>query len=146
MKFSIHGKVYDAADMDLVSLRDILLFEKQVKEFDDDITWEKVGKWAEEIDALKTDAEKLNHPSGIWIPAVMVWASRRIAGEDLTFGEAIDFPMKDLHYITEPQDKKPKANPTKARPGSGRAGAQRAAASADESASLETSEAASIAG
>jgi hypothetical protein len=146
MKFSIQGKVYDAADLDLVSLRDILLFEQQTKDMGREITWSQIGMWSEEFDALKTDKEKQEHPAAPWMTAVTIWASRRIAGEDVTFDEAVDFPMRDLHFIAEPKDRKKPANPTRARPGSGRAAGPRAVPDADEPPSPETSEAASISG
>jgi hypothetical protein len=129
VKFSINGKVYDATDLESVKLRDILVFEQQTKDMGRAVTWGEVNQWADELDALGSDDERANHPGAPWLTAVTVWASRRIAGEDLTFGDAVDFPMSALRFIPDPEDHKPKANPTKARPtGSGRAGNSRPAA------------------
>lgn len=144
MKFTIKGtgKVYDAADLDLIPLRDILLFEQQTKDMGRAVEWSQIEAWGEQLDALKTDDEKARHPGAMWLTAVTVWASRRIAGENVNFDEAVNIPMRDLVFLPDPQDRKAAANPTTARrTGSGRAAKPRAAAAG--AASGETSAAAS---
>lgn len=153
MKFSIAGKVYDAADLDRLSLKDILLFETQaaelgvIPELGRPMAWGDIGAISERIDALETDVEKENDRGMVWMTAVTIWASRKLAGEDVTFEQAVDFPMRDLKFIPEPQDHKTaKVNPTAARPGSGRAARAVAAVPPSATSSPETSEVESAAG
>lgn len=125
MKLAIDGKVYDAADLDQLSLRDILMFEKESADMGRPMSWADIGVISTRIDALKTKAEKEADPGIVWMTAVTIWASRRLAGENITFEQAVDFPMRSLTFLPEPQDRKAAGNPTKARPGSGRAANRR---------------------
>jgi hypothetical protein len=145
MKFTIEGRVYNAADLDLVSLKDILLLAQQTRDLGRPLTWGELGAMSQALDGLASDAERERHPDAPWILAVTIWATRRIAGEDLSFGDAIDFPMRELKFLPEPQDRKAPVNPTKARTGSVRAAKSRpAVAAAPEPGSTPTSEEASI--
>ena len=128
MKFSIAGKVYDAADLDRVKMVDTLLLEVQTADMGHKLTWGAVGDMSVHLDSLKTEKAKQSDPVAVWFSAVVIWASRRLAGEDVTFAQALDFEMGDLRLIAEPEDRKTPANPTKARPGSGRAAKPRLAA------------------
>lgn len=121
MKFTINGRSYDAAALDEVSLRDILLLEQQTTDFGRRLTWTEVTDMAARLEALKTDEERLDDEASLWLTAVTIWASRRLAGDPVTFDQAVDFPLKDLVFIKEAHDERPKVNPQKARPGSGRA-------------------------
>jgi len=124
MKFKIENRVYNAASIDELSLKDILQLESETTALGRPLRMNDFKVMSEEIDALKTDAEKQAHPDAPWVLAVTIWASRREQGETMTFGDAIDFPLKQLTFLPEPQDHKVKANPTKARP---RKGSSRAA-------------------
>jgi hypothetical protein len=65
-----------------------------------ELTWAQIGTWGEEIEALKTDDEKLAHPGAVWLTAVCdLGDAAPKAGEELTFGEAVDFPMRDFEYV-----------------------------------------------
>jgi hypothetical protein len=121
MKFKIGTVTYDAASIDMVTLKDILLLEKETGELGHPLRWSDVKLMAEEMAALKTDKQREDHPDSIWMLAITIWASRRVAGELLTFGDAVDFSMSDLTFIDDPQDHKAPARPTKARVGSARA-------------------------
>lgn len=115
MRFSIAGKVYSAADLDQIRLADILLFEEQTRDFGRALSWGQVNAWAAEIDALETDEQKHAHPGGLWLMAVTIWASRRLAGEPVTFEQAVNFPMAQLVPLPDPADHPAPANPTRAR-------------------------------
>ena len=140
MKFKIGPVTYDMSSLDLLSLKDILLLEKETAELGNPLRWSDIQRMAQDAADMKTDAERQANPDGMWVLAFTIWASRRVAGETLAFGDAIDFPMRDLTWIEEPQDRKKPAGPTKARPGSGRAAKRLAPAAAG---SVTTSQAAS---
>lgn len=128
MRFKLGSTVYALADLDRVSLRDILVLERETVEFGHPLRWTDVQAMSEALDALETEKERAEHPDALWITAVTIWASRRIAGEDVTFDQAVDFPMRDLVFLPDPGDHKEAANPSKperkspTRKGSARAG------------------------
>lgn len=124
MKFKLHDRTYDLGTLDRLSLVDILMMEKETRDFGNPLKWSDVLRIMAEVEALPTKAEVEAHPDILWMSAITIWASRRLAGDKVTFIEAIDFPMSDMTWIADPQDKKAPAGPTKptrARPGSGRA-------------------------
>lgn len=131
MKFKLGSKVYDAADIEDLSLKHILMLERETADLGRPMRWADITDMVTTLGAIKDHNERGKHPDAPWVLAVTIWASRRNAGEDLTFGQAIDFPLSDLTFLHDPQDrKKPKSDPRKARPGkgSGRAAAARAEA------------------
>jgi hypothetical protein len=150
VKFSIAGHVYNATAGDKVPLIDLLLLDEQIKDMGSSVTYAKITDWVREIDALKTDEEKQAHPGTLWATAFTIWASRRAAGEPVSFEQAVSFPMIDFTPLPEPQDRRAPANPTKARPvarkGSARAAKPRptAAAAGSVGRSRPTSKAPSI--
>jgi len=115
VKFKIGETVYDGATLDDLTLKMVLQLEKETREMGRSVTLGDVQVMAEQLDALKTDRERSMHEATPWVLAVTIWASRRLAGEVLTFEQAIDFPMGDLTFLKEPQDHRPPVNPTKAR-------------------------------
>ena len=139
MRFMIGTTTYSAADLDRLALKDILLLEQQTADLGHALKWATVERWTTELDALAkiavdkskpkaareaAMAERNDHPGHLWVMALVIWASRRLAGEPITFVEAVDFPIGDLTFLPEPEDHK-SANPTKARAprkGSARAG------------------------
>lgn len=123
MRFKIGGTIYDAESIDRLTLKDILTLEKETTELGHPMLWSDVQRISEEIADLKTERERSEHPAAIWMFAITIWASRHLAGESLTFGEAIDFPLADLDWLPEPADRQKPKRPTKA----GRAGSARAA-------------------
>jgi hypothetical protein len=122
VKFRIGDTTYDAADIEDASLADLLHLEVQSQEFGRPLDMATLVDIRDRLNKL-TATERKSDPDGPWLLAVTIWIARRKAGERLTFEEAIDFPMADLHFIKEPTDRPAKATagPTKARPGSGRA-------------------------
>jgi hypothetical protein len=137
MKFKLHDKVYDLGTLDRLSLLDILMMEKETRELGNPLKWSDVLRIVAEVEALqppagasaaeveKAKAKVGEHPDILWMSAITIWSSRRIAGEKVSFVEAIDFPQSDMSWIAEPQDKKEAkkrpTNPARTRQGSGRA-------------------------
>ena len=142
MRFKIGETTYDGAALDQLSLVDILSLEKGSAELGHVLKWSQVQDWVNELDRIvqvaadetRTKAvrdaamrEHQDHPGVMWVMALMIWASRRLAGEVLSFEQAISFPMRDLEWLTDPEPQnraERRADPTKARPqpkGSGRA-------------------------
>lgn len=130
MRFQIGEAIYNGTDLDLLSLRDILLFEKEAAELGRPLKWGEVQGWAQEIDELaraaadkKSSAAKRqasedairDHEGTLMVMALTIWAARKLAGDGLSFSDAIDFPMRDLRWLPSPEDRKVAANPTKAR-------------------------------
>lgn len=107
-RISIAGKVYDAADITNLSMKDILVFERETAEmFGAPLSWGEVEAWASEIEALPDDKQQL-HQRFMLVNAVSLWATRRAAGDILTFSEALDTPMTQIVPVPETADHKPK--------------------------------------
>ena len=70
-------------------------------------------------------AEKVRHPEAMFLTCLTVWASRAMAGEDLSLLDAVDVPMSAVDWIREPSDRAAASGP-KARP-AGRSGNARPA-------------------
>lgn len=109
-RFSIDGRIYNTASVDEISLKDLVLFKTQAADIGLNVSWPDIEQAVDQISAMKTD-EAGNHPEFLTVIAVTIWVSRRLAGEDLAFGDAIDVPMGKLKFLPEPEDRKP--NPTK---------------------------------
>lgn len=109
VKIEIDGKVYSTATLDEISLRDVVLFNSQAKDIGLDVSFADVEQISNEMAELgDTD---VTHPDAMIMFAVTIWAARRIAGDDVTLGEAIDVPMKSIKVIEArkaPKDHKPK--------------------------------------
>lgn len=131
MRFQLGGQLYSPASIDEVSLRDVLLFDEQCEDLGLTARWSDVERAAIEISLLSlSDAEK--HPRRNLVIAAMVWSGRRKAGENLAFGDAVDFPQGELRWIPDPKDRKPgkASGPKKARKATTRAGSGQGAAGA----------------
>jgi hypothetical protein len=147
MRFQLGDKIYTAAEIDLLTVKDVLVFEKEAADLGRPMKWGQIEAWALELNgyyqtiadekvspAQRAEAERAvkDHEGVLWVIAMTIWASRRLAGEAVTFDQAIDFPMRDLRWLPSTQDRKAATNPTKARPrttkASGRAAKPRAGA------------------
>lgn len=125
MKFRIGEQEYDATAINDVSLRLLLVLEKESAELGGAIRMSDIQAWQAEMQALPV-ADRDKHPAVARLLAVNIWAARVLSGEKITFGDAIDFPLSQMQFIAEPGDAAPvEANPQKARPSSGRAAANR---------------------
>lgn len=120
MKFKLYDKVYDGGALDELSLKLILQLEKETAEFGRPLNISDVQSMSNSVQALKTDAERAAHPDVMWLTAISIWAARKIAGDQVTFDQAIDFPLTALTILPEPQDhKQPDPTRARARKGSG---------------------------
>lgn len=61
-------------------------------------------------------AEKVRHPEAMFLTCLTIWASRSMAGEDLSLLDAVDVPMSAVEWIREPSDRAEVSGP-KAQPG-----------------------------
>lgn len=86
-------------------------------------TWEDVRGLVSEMAALSTEDRKA-HPEMLFMTCLLVWAARVSAGERVSLLDAVDVPVTQVRFVSEPQDRAPgKAKaPTKkgSRKGSGR--------------------------
>lgn len=128
MRVKIGSHVYEGASIDRVSIGDLMKLEPQTAEYrhGQPMAWSEIRALAQRCQEMT--AEDLVESDDLpMFLGIIVWASRLNAGEKITFGEAVDFPMGDLEFIPDPQDHKQAAGPQKARPGSGRAVKRQAA-------------------
>lgn len=109
-RFQIDGKTYSTATLDEITLKDLLLFEVQARDLGLDVTWAQLQERAA---ALDTADEAAADRDGLLMMAATIWASRRMAGEDVTFGDAIDVPLASIVFLPPTEDHKP--GPPKAR-------------------------------
>jgi hypothetical protein len=118
VRFRLGGKVYTTASLDEISLRDLMVFERETAAMGLPMKWSDVERIGSEMAELPADGQ---HPDTLLMVGVTIWAARRAAGDDVTFEQAIDFPMKDLEFIDAPKDHQAPTNPTRARKGKGSA-------------------------
>lgn len=105
-RFKLGEKVYSPAGLDEISLKDLVLFNTQAEQMGLSARWSDVEQAGQEMAELsEADAER--HPNKMLVIAVTIWIARRGAGEDLSFGEAIDFPMSAITFLADPEDRKP---------------------------------------
>jgi hypothetical protein len=134
VKIVIDDTVYDGQTIDALSIRHVLAFNRECAHkgfptLEAPWTWQDVERIREEIAVMpKEDRER--HPEGLLLTAISVWASRIVAGESVSFDEAISTPLERMHFVIEPgdrpnpdQDRTGAADPRRARPASGRASA-----------------------
>ena len=105
-RFKIGDRIYTTASLDEVSLRDLIKFNSQAAELGIAERWPDIERLAQVFDGL-TEAEAEAHPDKLLLIGVTIWVSRRVAGEDLAFGDAIDIPLSQLEFIPDPEDRKP---------------------------------------
>lgn len=105
-RFQIGETIYNTASLDELSLKDIVLFDSQAAEIGLDARWSDLEQAATDMAAMTGD-EADRHPRKILVIAVTIWAARRMAGEQIKFGDAIDFPANSMRLLPEAGDKKP---------------------------------------
>lgn len=133
MKFRIGKKTYSAQSVDRLSLRQWIRIEQETTELGIPMKYGEIRRLVDRISSMGNEAEYDDH--FMFFVGVVVWASRYDAGEkEITFSDAVDFPLGDLEIFPEAGDLvKPGGGvggPRRARPSSGRAGAAAASSSA----------------
>lgn len=109
-RFKIGKKVYSTAALDEISLKDLMLFNTQAADMGLTERWSDVERISQEM-ANMTEAEAETHPGKMLMVGVTVWAARRIAGEQVTFDEAVSIPVGSIVFLPATEDRKP--GPTK---------------------------------
>lgn len=128
LRFRLDGKVYSVGALEDVSLRDVMLFNTQAADMGLTATWADVERVAEEMSEADKDAAE-KHPDALLMLGVTIWATRRIAGDEVTFGDAVDFPLSALVWLPDTEDRKPGKG--KARKGGKSKPKQKASGAAD---------------
>ena len=89
MRFKLQGRTYTAtAVFDRVPLIDLLTLEVELETLGRPMKWSQVREMVQRISHLD-DPEK--DPEYMWFLGLLVWGTRRLAGESVNFAEAVDF-------------------------------------------------------
>lgn len=123
-RFTIKGVgTYETAALDKISLLDLMMFNQQAADLGMPYAWDEVEAIAHKLDDIvqwegagsdpATKPPEVSRRDEVLLLAVTVWASRRIAGDQVSFAEAINFPMTDYDMLPDPQDRKAPGNPQK---------------------------------
>lgn len=106
-RFRSGGRIYELTEIDQITPRDLITFPRDAAEVrGSKIRWSEVEQYAQEIDALP-ESEQEDHPEFAFMMAVSIWASRRAAGDKITFGECLDEPFEVLPDTEDRQGKSP---------------------------------------
>lgn len=119
LRFKIGDVTYNTSSIEDISLRDVMVFNRQAADMGLDLTWVDVERIAQEIqDAVeeaksqgKSPQEAATHPDALLMFGVTVWISRRMAGESVTLDQATDVPLTSIELIEArqaPKDHMPK--------------------------------------
>jgi hypothetical protein len=140
----INGKSYQQREIESLSIKRALQFDRECEEHDLPWRWVDVERAIVEMSALEPKAAQA-HPYALVLTALSVWASIIGAGDEVTFDEVLEMPLDSMQFVAPrpPQDHKEPADPQQARPGSGRADAPRAKAGKRKRTSAKTSRATS---
>lgn len=113
MKIKIGDKTYQRVDVDQLTLLNVIKLQTETAELGHPLTMAALRDMSDEIEKLPIGKQD-EHPDVLWLIGTSIWASRLAAGEQVTFAEALSFPMSQMEFIPEPGDEQP--DPTKARP------------------------------
>lgn len=140
MRFKLEGRTYNVATVDRLSLRDLLMLEKETAELGQPMKWSDLKRIVNDtVAAIGAKDEGFEDRDDFpWFLGIIIWAARRDAGEELTFSEAVDFPLADFEFLPEPEDHKVATHPQQARP-VGPSGRARAAAGSKPKGKKKTS-------
>lgn len=128
-RFKIGRKTYTLGDVRELPMRALL--------FDLPVQTEELGQRLEagDVEAINDRLEKIEDqaargrdPDAKWGIAIAIWASRLLAGEDVTIAQALDFPAGQMEWLPDTADHAKKAvDPTRTRAASARGARSRAA-------------------
>lgn len=141
MKFILEGRTYEAAAIDRLTLGDLIRLERETADMGRPMKWSELRAIIEHFEeefTLDKDFDIEADDQFPWFLGMMIWATRRNAGEPVTFGEATEIRLGDIEVledepsVKQPQDRKRKAadakDPRRPRAASARGGAGRAKA------------------
>lgn len=112
MKIRIGEVEYPVKTPDDLSLFDLIQLEQQTTAVGRTLTMPVLVEMDHSIEqavaaasgAAAKRAARENHPDAPWMLAVTIWASRRAAGDAVSFTEAISFPLRELALVPEDGD------------------------------------------
>lgn len=104
--FRSDGKVYEVVEVDQISLRDVITFPRDAAAvLGEEMSWSQAQSLTQELQALDPDVRD-DHPMAPFVLAVVIWSSRRAAGDAITFGECLDASFEWVE-VKQPGDRKP---------------------------------------
>lgn len=116
-RFRIKDKVYEFATANDITLRDLLLVEKETREMGRTLHMGEVVRLGELFQKLSQDEARTHEEAG-WMLAVTIWMSMvkdlRDHGDYTTqvpFAQAIDFKFTEFSPIQDPADHQAAAKP-----------------------------------
>jgi hypothetical protein len=118
VKLMIDGREYAAVDHSNASLLHLMELKQQTRDFTENghglgmAALQAIGASA----AVAQAEGEVPENADLWM-AVMVFLTRRSAGEKVTFLEAIDVPLGSIEVVTEPGDEAAPAEPDPTTPG-----------------------------
>lgn len=114
VRFSCRGKVYFLKDVDEVPMRLLLELQQQTADAGRPLTAGDIEEMSERLGKLDKTARNKD-PDALWMSALTVWISMRLAGDEITFSEVIDIPLSQLKTIPVATDRQrpAAADPTK---------------------------------
>jgi hypothetical protein len=117
VKLLIAGREYPAVDHSNASLLHLMELKQQTRDFTED--GKGLGMAALQAIGASAAAQaegQVPENADLWM-AVMVFLTRRAAGEKLTFLEAIDVPLGSIEFLPEPGDQAGQVEPDPTSPG-----------------------------
>lgn len=120
--FVLNGKHYDFAAITHLSILDAIEFDGESRRKGWGLAWADLLALSRDV----THADDVaSHPGAYLLLGATVWASRKAAGEAVTFGEAVDFPLDQVQWVNPPRDHQVATpDPHRTRPASGAAGSK----------------------
>jgi hypothetical protein len=101
MLIRIGTRTFPAVSVDSATLADLLAIRSQTG-----FSKKDLREMAERTEKL-TEEEVEDSDEALTMIGILVWLSRRHAGEDLTLEEACAFPLAELEFILEKDDPVP---------------------------------------
>lgn len=106
MKLKIGSKVYEQADADALTLRDMVEFKKQTTAAGLPMTVPLLKTWNEQMQKLKpADRESFEHVEEVF--AGNLWVAQRLAGDSPSFDQVLDMDLTEVTLLREPSDETP---------------------------------------
>ena len=111
--FTIDGKTYEMRPLVELSLRDTLTLPVELAALGIHKSWQRLLSDGQRIGTQVQGSDAaLDDPDGALVFAVMVWAARRKAGEDVTFADIIEVSWDRYDFPEAPGDRMPPKAPT----------------------------------
>ena len=112
MLIKIQGTTYPVKSAAELSLLDLLTLERETRDLGRPLTMSVIAGMENSVQAAIREADgseakrkaRTEHPESAWLLAVTLWASRKAAGDHVTFEEAISFPLSALEFVAEAGD------------------------------------------